>query len=159
MELSIFNCFYLVLPVLIWNFIFASKLNQDIFRLEIAYSKFLNLLEDILRYTSFILPVLLPIKITHSYQETGIVLYLIGIMIYFISWLPLLLMPENNFSTHKLILFAPYVTPILFFCGISLLGDSILFFTISTLFVLLHFINGFIKFKLLADKQNLSIQV
>lgn len=158
MEFCLLNCFYLVLPVLIWNFIFASKLNQDIFKLEIEYNKYLYITEDVLRYLSFILPILLPIKITQSWQELGIVIYLIGIIIYFISWLPVLLMPENNFTNNKIVLFAPFVTPIVFFTGIALLGDSLIFFIISILFVGIHLINGFMKYKLLTENHNLPVQ-
>jgi len=83
------NCLLLLLPIMVWNLIFASKLpwaySEEVFSKNIP-SKIING-ENILRLLVFILPVLMPIRIETQSQKLGLWLYIIGTAIYFMSWL------------------------------------------------------------------------
>ena len=154
MELSFWNCFYFLLPVLIWNLIFAPKLKQDIFNIKIKNLKLLEVFENIFRYSTFIFPLFLPISITSQNQESGILIYLVGLIIYFMSWLPLILFSDFDFSNKKIFIFAPHITPIIFFIGISLIGNSILLAIISSIFVSIHTFKAIVKLRIISQETN-----
>jgi hypothetical protein len=159
MELNLLNCFYLILPILAWNLVFARKLNIAIYKTNVSLNKTLEIIENILKYSTLMYSLFLPISISSRSQEAGIFIYLIGVMIYFISCCPLLFLPDYDFSSKKFLLFAPFISPIAFFTGIALMANSVLMFFISLIFVTLHFSNGLVKLKKLEQQDNLTISL
>ena len=120
---------WLTLPILLWNAIFINRLpaqylpeifNKDIPPL-VAYG------EAILRVFVFGMPLLFTIGISSQRQKRGLIWYLVGAMIYFLSWVPLLFFPESLWSKGFLGFFAPGYTPLFWLIGIGLLGEKFYF--------------------------------
>jgi hypothetical protein len=144
-----FNCFLLTIPILAWNLIFANKLPKA-FQPEIFWNDiptFLTYGENISRTIVFIFTSLMPLKILTKTQEKGILLYVLGTLIYFASWLLLIYFPDTLWSNSVLGLLAPAYTPILWLAGIGLIGDSMyfnmplkrwVFMLISVVFLIFH---------------------
>ncbi len=143
------NCFLLMLPILIWNIGLTIKL-PEAFQQEIVgqnNSSFVTSGETISRILVFAITLLMPLRISTRRQKTGLFLYLVGITIYFISWLVLIYFPNSEWSTNLAGFLAPAYTPFFWLMGIGLIGDSFYFnlpfkrfyfFFISMLFLLFH---------------------
>jgi len=69
-------------------------------------------------------------------------IYLPGTLIYFGSWLPLLVAPASPWTNSAAGLLAPRLTPFLSFLGIALLGGSWPYGIIAALFIFLHTLHG-----------------
>jgi hypothetical protein len=127
-----FNCFLLTIPILLWDYIFTDKLPKafqpEIFWKDIPF--FLTYIENISRIIMFILIPLMPLKISTAIQKKGFVLYVVGSLLYFASWLVLMYFPNSIWSKSVLGLLAPAYTPLFWLIGIGFVGDS-LFFKIS----------------------------
>lgn len=125
----LFNGFLLIIPILIWNGIFYSRLpaqyQPEIFEKGIHPS--ISFGENILRVVIFGLPLLFMIGFSTKTQQLGLGLYLAGVIIYFLSWLPLMFAPDSAWSTSLLGFMAPAYTPMLWMVGVALFGDSFYF--------------------------------
>jgi hypothetical protein len=64
-------------------------------------------------------------------------------VIYFASWMPLLLAPYSAWSNSSSGWLAPRLTPFLCFLGIAMLGQSWPYAAFSTLFIFFHTWHGF----------------
>jgi hypothetical protein len=82
------NCFWLLIPVLGWNAIFSSKLAHPAFDFDEAVPKWVLLIENIFRGAVMILPLFMPLRWDTLPAKIGIVVYLIGLLIHFASWIP-----------------------------------------------------------------------
>ena len=80
-------------------------------------------------------------------QKRGLLFYLAGVAIYFLSWVLLLFFPENLWSVSLLGFLAPAYTPLIWLIGIALLGEKfyfparykpIYYITPSVLFLIFH---------------------
>ena len=89
MKLTFINCFWLLVPLFLWNAIFIPKLTQAGFASDADVPRWNLVLEVILRVAVFALPLLLPLQWNSALSKTGLALYLAGVLIYFGSWLPL----------------------------------------------------------------------
>lgn len=69
----------------------------------------------------------MPLSITKPIQKKGLILYLIGLVLYFASWIVLMFSPECHPCDHILLFTAPAYTPLLWLLGIGLIGDSFYF--------------------------------
>jgi hypothetical protein len=120
------NSFWLIVPILIWNTIFYSRLpaqyQPEIF--DKGIPPIIAFGENIFRILVFGLPLLFSIGLSTKTQQLGLALYLVGGVIYFLSWLLLIVAPESDWSTSLIGFAAPAYTPILFLIGIALLGDN-----------------------------------
>ena len=141
-ELHWLNCFWLILPLLSWNLFLGPKLNDSRITSDGYSPKGLLVAENITRVAVFALPLLLPLVLNTPLQKAGLVLYMAGTLIYFASWLPLLLAPHSTWSNSILGLLAPRLTPLLAFAGIALIGPSWLYGGLSILFIALHTLHG-----------------
>jgi len=123
------NCLWLLLPIMAWNLIFAGKLPQAYS--EEVFSKnipaFITSGENIFRLIVFILPVLMPLRIETQSQKLGLLLYVIGIVIYFLSWLAQMYFPQSAWSLSAWGFLAPAFTPLIWLIGIGLIGDALYF--------------------------------
>ncbi|MBK7129459.1 MAG: hypothetical protein IPH66_08870 [Crocinitomicaceae bacterium] len=123
------NCFLLTIPILIWNIVLTNKLPKD-FQPEVFWNDIPNYLtygENISRIMVFILTFLMPLNILTHTQKKGLILYLVGTIFYFASWIFLIYFPESWWSNHIIGFMAPAYTPILWLAGIGLIGNSYLF--------------------------------
>lgn len=124
-----FNCFLLTTPVLLWDYIFTDRL-PEVFRPEIFQKDippFIVNIENISRVIMFVLISFMPIKNLVNIQRKGLILYAIGILLYFASWLILIYFPNSMWSESMLGFLAPAYTPLFWLIGIGLVGGSLYF--------------------------------
>lgn len=123
------NCLLLLLPIMAWNLIFASKLpwaySGEVFDKNIP--SFIVSGENIFRSIVFILPILMPIKIETQSQKLGLWLYVAGTAIYFIAWLAQMYFPQSVWSLSAWGFLAPAYTPLIWLIGIGLIGNVLHF--------------------------------
>jgi hypothetical protein len=123
------NCLLLLLPIMAWNLTFASKLpwaySEEVFSKDIP--SFITIGENIFRLIVFILPVLMPLRIETQSQKVGLLLYVAGIGIYFISWLAQMYFPQSAWSLSAWGFLAPAYTPLIWLVGIGLIGSTLYF--------------------------------
>jgi hypothetical protein len=143
------NCFWLLVPVLVWNLVFATRLPQEVFHSDVYVPQWLLIAENILRIVVFALPLLLPLQGSQRSSRFGIALYLVGTTIYFASWLPLMLAPAAAWSTSTLGLLAPYVTPLLVFLGITLIANSWIYGLAALAFIAVHTLHALFALQVL----------
>ncbi len=121
------NCMLLLLPIMVWNLIFTSKL-PNLYSLEVFEKEipaFLTNGENILRLFVFILPILMPIRIETQTQKVGFGLYIAGAASYFLSWLAQIYFPQSVWSSSAFGFLAPAYTPLIWLIGIGLIGNTL----------------------------------
>ena len=98
------NGFLLFIPVLIWNIALSNKL-PDFFKTSTwdKIPKSVLIIENTFRFVSFLLPLLMIIDFTTDYYKYGLALYVIGISIYFISWLLQFKLSNTKYNKSLLI--------------------------------------------------------
>lgn len=125
----VFTCFLLTIPILVWDYLFTDRLPKaftpDFFWKDIP--SFIINIENISRLIMFVLISFMPIKIVTPIQKKGLVLYVIGTLLYFASWLILMYFPNSAWSKSELGLLAPAYTPLFWLIGIGFIGNSFYF--------------------------------
>jgi hypothetical protein len=123
------NCGLLLLPIMAWNIILASKLpraySAEVFWKDIP--SFLANGENIFRLIIFIIPFFMPIQIETRSQKIGLWLYSIGTALYFLSWLAQIYFPQSAWSLNAFGFLAPAYTPLIWLAGIGLIGSTFYF--------------------------------
>jgi len=125
----ILNCMLLILPIMAWNLLFASKLPQA-YSTEIFWKNIPPLIangENIFRLLVFILPLLMPLRIETQSQKLGLWLYIAGAVIYFTAWLAQMYFPQSAWSLSVFGFLAPAYTPLIWLTGIGLIGSALYF--------------------------------
>ncbi len=158
MKQYILNCFLLLLPIFAWNMVFANKLPQkytdkgkwnDI-------PKALAAIENTFRTIVFLSPVLMILNINNDRTTIGLIIYIIGLIIYFLAWLLQMYRPDSPWSKSLLGMMAPAFTPIIWLNGIALIGQenflkipgfSLFYIIISLIFISVHSLHAYIVFK------------
>ncbi|MHC4736532.1 MAG: hypothetical protein ACYTDW_19050 [Planctomycetota bacterium] len=151
------NCFILLIPVFLWNILFATSLPRG-YSIEFFWKDIppvVGITENILRIIVFFLPLLMPLTIRTSRQKIGLGIYLAGVAIYFLSWVLQIYLPESAWSISLFGFLAPAYTTMIWLIGIGLIGDKlfvkvpynpIIYMAISTLFVVFHTIHTYIVY-------------
>ncbi len=121
------NCFWLMVPVLAFNVLFARALPRafqpDVFSRDIPLG--ITLPENVLRGLLMVLLLMMPLAPPDSRTRlAGICVYFVGLALYFASWTMLILRPNHAWSTTALGFTAPAWTPIFWLAGIALLSDK-----------------------------------
>lgn len=142
LELHLLNCFWLMLPLLAWNLILGPKISDPRITSDDHSPKGLLIAENVMRMVVFALPLLISIRLGDSTRTAGMILYVVGTLVYFISWLPLILAPKPTWSNTTNGLLAPRITPLFAFLGIALIGRSWLYGLLAVLFIALHLWHG-----------------
>ena len=153
------NCFLLLLPVFIWNMALFSKLPKG-FTKEIwdEVPTWVNISELILRTLAYLLPLLLIFSLQTKTQKIGFGLYLIGLLIYFSSWLMQIVYPNSTWSTGMIGFMALAFTPIIWLMGIGIVGQQsfinspqirTIYFILAIAFVIVHTYHSYLAYKLL----------
>jgi len=143
------NCFLLLIPILVWNLVLVGYLpkgfSPEYFDKDIP--NFITYSEQVLRILVFVFPAFLVLSIKTTKQKIGFAIYILGVLIYFMSWVVLIVYPESNWSTSLLGFMAPAYTTLIFFIGIGLIGNrsffnfkhiSLAYIMISILFGVVH---------------------
>jgi len=122
-----------LIPIFVWNSIFISKLplayqpqsfNHDI-------PMFIIFGENLFRIIIFILPLFFKLSIREAIQKKGLVVFVTGVALYFLSWLILIYMPDSKWGSNLIGFTAPAFTPIIWLLGLSLMVDKYYVFTYS----------------------------
>ena len=121
------SCIWLILPILLMNLGLAAKLPKlyqpAFFSAQIP--PWLTQAENALRIVIFILPLFMKLQLKSPMEKIGFVLYLCGSALYLLSWLMQIAFARSAWSTSRLGFMAPSYTPIVWLCGIALVGDSL----------------------------------
>jgi len=122
------SCFLLLVPLLLWNVFLWSRL-PPAFQKDIwdDIPKPLSFVESGVRIVVFLFSLLLFLEIRTILQVVGLVIYGIGVLVYFASWILQIRQPESRWSRGLLGFCAPAYTPIVWLVGIALIGQSMLF--------------------------------
>ncbi len=141
-ELRWLNCLWLMVPLLAWNIILAPKITLEKVISDSNSPTWLLVAENIFRILVFAFPLLLPLRVQDTVSKTGLSIYLVGTLVYFVTWIPLIWMPDSTWSQSAAGLLAPRLTPLLSFLGIALIGLSAPYAVFSILFISLHTWHG-----------------
>ncbi|MFP4016781.1 MAG: hypothetical protein ACLFUI_07085 [Halanaerobiales bacterium] len=117
------NGFCLLVPIFLFNMIFANKLPAPFStdKFDQGIPDYILMSENILRVIVFILPVFMKIGLTNNIQKIGLLIYLIGILLYFASWFILIYYPGSRWSTGLIGFMAPAYTPLIWLIGIGMI--------------------------------------
>ncbi len=149
MQIQLCNCFWLLVPLLVWNMLFAGTLPQKGFHNDGIVPIWIVGAEHILRVLVFFTPLLFALEVKEARARVGVVAFVIGSVIYSLSWLPLMLAPESAWSQSVVGVLSPAITPIVWLMGIALIGNSWLYAISSILFVVIHVLHNIIAFEFL----------
>jgi hypothetical protein len=145
-ELRLLNCFLLILPFLAWNLALGPRLTDPRVTSDARSPRWLLAAENVGRIVVFALPLLVPLPRAADcqsvQQKAGLAIYILGTLVYFASWLPLLLAPASAWSNSPLGLLAPRLTPFLSFLGIALLARNWPYGVLSAVFIFFHTWHG-----------------
>jgi hypothetical protein len=143
------NCFLLLIPLFLWNLLLIDLL-PAYYAPEVFDNNIPNLIaysENILRAVVFVLPAFMLLSFKTKRAKVGLVIYLIGLLCYFSSWLLVIIYPESNWSNSLIGFSAPAYTTIIWFVGIGLIGNkayikipylSVIYISVSIIFVVVH---------------------
>jgi len=127
------NGYIPLIPILIWNYIFISKLplayQSQSFNNDIP--TIITVGENIFRSIVFILPLFFKLSVDESRQKKGLVVFIIGVLLYFISWIILIYVPDSIWNKNILIFTAPAYTPIIWLIGLSMMVERYYYFSYS----------------------------
>lgn len=146
LELQWLNGFWLILPLLGWNLILGPRITDPRVTSDAHSPKWLLIAENVSRILVFALPLFISLPRGLGWQSflarTGLAVYILGTLVYFASWLPLLFAPTFAWSNSPAGLLAPRLTPYLSFLGIALLGSAWLYGIITAAFIIFHTWHG-----------------
>lgn len=113
------SCGLLIVPILIWNVVFArylpSALATSDFNREMPHALLAG--ENGLRIAVMGLPFLMPLDILSAEQRRGLWLFVAGVLLYMLAWVPLMLAPESAWSTSRAGFLAPAYRPLVWLVG------------------------------------------
>ncbi len=118
------NCGLLIIPILVWNAVFARFLPPAFAAKEFwrDIPAFVALGENCFRVAVMALPFLMPLEISTVAQQRHLLLFAAGVLLYFLSWIPQLALPQSRWSRSWPGFLAPACTPIVWLAGLGLLG-------------------------------------
>lgn len=103
--------------------------------------------ENIFRIMVYLMPLFFSIGISTKKQKLGLIWYITGMAVYFLSWVPLVIVPNSGWSTSMIGFMAPAYTPLLWLIGIGLLGETfyyrlnyrpVYYIGVSVIFLIFH---------------------
>ena len=142
LELTWLNCFWLLLPLLAWNIIFGAKITQEQITSDAHSPAWLLGAENVFRLATFVLPLFLRMRLDGNLGKIGLAVYIIGTLIYCVSWIPLMVAPGSAWSQSIPGLFAPRLTPLIWLSGIALIAASWPYGLLATIFIFFHTWHG-----------------
>jgi hypothetical protein len=148
------NCFWFFIPVFIFNIIFTKYLPEYYLK-NIKHP--IVTIETIARIITIALSIIMAVEPDSKTGKTGLVVYIIGILIYFCSYFIVIKVPAISFHNNLIVLLSPYWTSALWLIGIGLLGNKLflnipyhytIYIIISTVFAIIHSIHGYICYNI-----------
>ncbi|MFH2102643.1 MAG: hypothetical protein ABIJ39_04725 [Chloroflexota bacterium] len=135
LKLTWLSCFLLILPLLAWNLVLGPRISDPGVISDAHSPGWLLVAENLTRILVFALPLLLPLPVKDTWSKAGLIVYIARTLVYFASWLPLLLAPGSAWSNSTLGLLAPRLTPFLSLLGIALTGGAWPYGVLSAVFI------------------------
>ncbi len=127
----------LLVPILAWNAAFARRLPKS-YNTDDNVPTWLRWAENGLRAIVFVGPLFIPLGVDATSQRTGLWLFGIGCMVYFVSWLPILLRPNATWARSLVGGLGPAYTPAIFLLGLAWIGRSWIYGVAAALFLVAH---------------------
>ncbi len=123
------NGYIPIIPILIWNALLTSRLPSafDPKSFNIGVPTVILVGEDLFRAIIFLLPLVFKINISTPAGKAGLIIFLSGTLLYFLSWLLLIFFPGFVLSSSILGFTAPAYTPLIWLIGLALMVDSYYF--------------------------------
>lgn len=121
------SCGLLLIPVGVWNIALKGSLPPSFAPAEFDRDipAPLALTENSVRLAIFALPFLMPLKLRAPGSIRAVSVFAAGTVLYFASWLALILFPSSAWSSTAFGFAAPAYTPALWLLGIALLGRQL----------------------------------
>lgn len=143
------TCGLLLVPASLWNIALTERLPPSFAPAEFwrDIPAALALAENSLRVAVFALPFFMPLKLAAPGRMGALLVFVVGTLVYFASWLMLILFPASAWSTSALGFAAPAYTPFLWLLGIALLGRQLfwgtfyrwwMYFALALAFLVTH---------------------
>jgi hypothetical protein len=138
------------MPVIIFNIILTKYLPE--FYLKNISHPIIKM-ETIARIITIAFSVIMEIKPDNKIGKIGLVIYIIGVLVYFCSYFVVIKIPAISFHNNFIVLLAPYWTSVLWLIGIGLLGNKLfisipyhytVYIIVSIIFSIIHSIHGYI---------------
>jgi hypothetical protein len=142
------------MPIIIFNIIVTKYLPE-------FYLKNINhpivTIETIARIMTIAFSVIMAIKLDDKIGKAGLIVYIIGVLIYFFSYFIVIKIPAISFNNNYIVLLAPYWTSVLWLIGIGLMGNKLFinipyhytaYIVISFFFTIIHSIHGYICYSI-----------
>lgn len=127
------NGYVALIPILLWNIVFISKLppgyQPEAYNKEIP--RLITVGENVFRLVIFALPLFFSLKINGSILREGGGVYIVGVILYFISWMLLMFLPSSRWSKSLIGFTAPAFIPVIWLIGISQMVEDCHIFTYS----------------------------
>lgn len=123
------NGYTLFIPILLWNVLLTKHL-PPAYQMKAFNSNIPHLIaigERIGRIAIFGLPLFLKLNYSSPLGKTGLLLFIVGVVLYFSSWVVLILRPECDWSKSLFGFTAPAYSIIIWLTGFALLADSYYF--------------------------------
>lgn len=142
LTLTWLNCFLLMVPLLAWNLVLGPRITDPRVTSDANSPGWLLAAEHVTRILVFALPLLLPLQVKDVWGKAGLIVYIFGTLVYFASWLPLMMSPGSIWSNSGIGLLAPRLTPFLSFLGIAVISSVWIYGLISAVFIFFHTWHG-----------------
>ncbi len=79
-----------MVPLLVWNILLAPMITLEQITSDANSPAWLLTAENITRIIVFAAPLILPLRLKDIVSKTGLAIYIIGTLIYFTTWIPLI---------------------------------------------------------------------
>jgi len=148
------NCFLLLVPILLWNVLLVSYLPQA-FSPDVFWNDIPNWIaygENTFRIAIMVIPAFMILSLQTRSQKIGLRIYLTGTVLYFLSWILLIVYPNSNWGQSVFGFMAPAYTPIIWLLGIGFIGNksflkiknlTLIYIVLSLLFIVFHILHTF----------------
>jgi hypothetical protein len=115
------SCGVLTVPILAWNVVFTRFLPPALASNEFSRDipPLVTYGENTLRVVVMVLPFLMPLDVVTIGQRRGIVLFVVGMTLYFLAWVPLMIVPQSWWSTSWPGFVAPAYVPLIWLAGLG----------------------------------------
>lgn len=115
------SAFLLLLPIIIWNISFYTKLPKAYSNPEIwdAVPDWIRISENVMRFLVFGLPLLFSLSFKGLHKTSIIIIYVLGVLLYFSSWYMQINFPNSSWSLSMIGFTAPSFTSLFWLLAIS----------------------------------------
>jgi len=116
------NCFLFFIPILIINILFFKKLPSYYLK-NISHP--IIIAETITRIITIAFSMIMAIDIKNKTGKIDLIIYIIGIIIYFTSYFIEIYAPNTLFGKNIIFILAPYWTSVIWLIGIGIVGNRL----------------------------------